>query len=241
MYTFARYVCAGIAALLGGLSLLMFGLLLLAGPFGWIESGPGQTGILVLDAGLCLLFCVQHSVMIRRFFRDHASRFLPVAYYGAVYSSASGIALIIMVFFWQESSVVFYDLEGPARLAPAIPLAFAMFIVLWGGRVLHGFDVFGTGPLRGGVPKIPVPSNRELTIRGPYRWVRHPMYLAALIVLWSCPKLTADRLLMNVLLTAWVWLGTILEERDLAVAFERTYRDYQKSVPMLLPWKKPGN
>ncbi len=239
MQSIIRHASAGIAVVLGSVSLLMFGLLLVTGPFGWLDLGLDQTGILIADGGLCLLFCVQHSVMIRRYFRDRVSRFLPSVYYGALYTSASGIALITMVVFWQESSTTLYDLQGSARLLLRFPLAFAMFIVLWGARALHGFDVFGTGSLRGDASKTST-SNRELTIRGPYRWVRHPMYLAVLIVLWSSPKLTLDRMLLNVLLTAWTWVGTILEERDLAAAFGQSYSDYQKAVPMLLPWKIPG-
>jgi len=73
------------------------------------------------------------------------------------------------------------------------------------------------------------------TLRGPYRWVRHPLYLFSLVFFWSFPDLTADRLLFNVLWTAWVFLGTVLEERDLVELFGQTYREYQRDVPMILP------
>jgi protein-S-isoprenylcysteine O-methyltransferase Ste14 len=240
MDPFTRYLAVVATVILGSVSLLMFGLFLVFGPFGVVDLGLGQTGVLVVDGGLCLLFCIQHSVMIRRVFRDHLGRFLPAVYHGALYTAASGIALIALVVLWQESPITIYDLQGPARITTRLPITVAMFLVLWGARVLHGFDVFGTGSLRARVFRISDTSNQKLTIRGPYRWVRHPMYLAVLIVLWSCPDLTADRLLMNVLLTAWLWLGTILEERDLAGTFGLSYRDYQKSVPMLLPRKIPS-
>ena len=34
-----------------------------------------------------------------------------------------------------------------------------------------------------------------MVVRGPYRWVRHPLYLTTLLMIWSYPDLTADRLL----------------------------------------------
>jgi protein-S-isoprenylcysteine O-methyltransferase Ste14 len=55
------------------------------------------------------------------------------------------------------------------------------------------------------------------------------------VLFWSCPSLTADRLLFNILWTAWVVMGTILEERDLVDDFGDSYRDYQANVPMLVP------
>ena len=63
------------------------------------------------------------------------------------------------------------------------------------------------------------------------------MYSAALLLFWSYPDLTADRLLFNVLWTLWVVVGTVLEERDPVVAFGDPYRDYQRQVPMLIPWR----
>lgn len=45
-------------------------------------------------------------------------------------------------------------------------------------------------------------------VRRPYRWVRHPRYLVAIMLLWSCVDFTSDRLLLSVLWTDWVCLGT---------------------------------
>ena len=56
-----------------------------------------------------------------------------------------------------------------------------------------------------------------------------------IVLFWSCPSLTADRLLFNILWTIWVVIGTILEERDLVDDFGDAYRDYQATVPMLVP------
>jgi protein-S-isoprenylcysteine O-methyltransferase Ste14 len=62
-----------------------------------------------------------------------------------------------------------------------------------------------------------------------------------ILMIWSCPNLTIDRLLFNVLWTLWIVIGSIFEERDLIAEFGDTYREYQKQVPMLIPrwiWPK---
>jgi len=51
------------------------------------------------------------------------------------------------------------------------------------------------------------------------------------------PDLSLDRLLFNVLWSVWIVLGAYFEERDLVADFGEEYRQYQKSVPMLMPWK----
>ena len=49
-------------------------------------------------------------------------------------------------------------------------------------------------------------------VRRPYRWIRHPWYLVAIMLFWLCVDFTSDRLLLNVLWTDWVCLGTRLEQ-----------------------------
>ncbi len=56
-------------------------------------------------------------------------------------------------------------------------------------------------------------------------------------MLWSCPDLTADRLLFNVLWTVWICVRAVLEEADLVADFGEKYIDYQSKVPMWIPWR----
>ena len=107
---------------------------------------------------------------------------------------------------------------------------------VWGLLALGSFDTFGLKPILihlRGTDTLPMP----FTVRGPYRWVRHPLYLFSLLMIWSHPHVTTDRLLFNLLWTAWILVGTVLEERDLVADFGETYRDYQHRVPMLIPYR----
>ena len=61
-------------------------------------------------------------------------------------------------------------------------------------------------------------------------------YFFCLIMIWFCPNLTLDRLLYNVLFTIWIYIGSLLEERDLVSLFGKEYREYQDKVPMLIPY-----
>jgi protein-S-isoprenylcysteine O-methyltransferase Ste14 len=226
-----------LSAFLGSVSLLAFGLVLALGPFEIVPLGLAVPAALAWDAVLSLAFFVQHSGMIRRRFRQHLGRFLSPHLLPALYSIASGAALILLIVPWQRTPVLLAA-EGAWRWALRGAFVLAGFGFLWAVHSLGSFDTFGLEPIRARL-RGTEPRNLPLTIRGPYRWVRHPLYSLFLVFLWTCPDVTADRLLFNGLFTAWIVLGSVLEERDLVRDLGDDYRAYQRRVPMLVPWKRP--
>ena len=227
-----------LVALFGGAAFLAFLGFLLAGPPGWVDLHLSGPAALAFDAALCLAFFTQHSGMIRKPFRLALARILADEWHGVLYAICAGSALLALVVFWQESGPLVEPPTTVAWLQRAAALA-ALAGVVWSFRSLPSLDPFGIGPAlhreRGTLPRPP-----RLAARGPYRWARHPMYFLALVLIWSYPHLTADRLLFNILWTTWVWVGTLLEERDLVETFGDGYRRYQRKVPMLIPHRIPG-
>ena len=118
-------------------------------------------------------------------------------------------------------------------------LFLAIVGLVWGLSALGSFDVFGIDRIVAHMRAKQL-AKLPFVVRGPYRWVRHPLYFFMLLLIWSCPVLTADRLLFNILWTVWVVIGTRLEERDLTAEFGVAYTDYQNKVPMLIPWRLPA-
>ncbi len=200
-------------------------------------SGGGSWP-LVWDAALSLLFFVQHSGMNRRGARAYLARLIPAPYHGAVYSIASGVALAVVVILWQPSGKSFFTVQGPARWAVYLLCVLSLGGFAWGALALMAFDPLGLRPLRAHLHGQSAPPLR-LVVRGPYRWVRHPLYSCAILLIWSSPELSPDRLLFDVLWTAWICVGAVLEERDLLDDFGGTYREYRQRVPMLVPWRRP--
>lgn len=200
-------------------------------PFHW---PLGQT--LAWDTALSLLFFFQHSVMVRRPVR--AALHVPEAYQAAVYAIASGFVLILVALLWQPSNLVLFTLEGPVRIATRACTAIGLAVLIWGAMALRTFDPCGVNALRSHL-RGSRPTSMPFVVRGPYRWVRHPLYSAILLLFWAIPDVSADRLLFNILWTAWMLIGTRLEEADLVSDFGDAYRQYQRQVPMLIPWRVP--
>lgn len=232
----AVFVLLVLAGLLGGGGLLTFMLFLLGGPLNLVNLGLGETPALWLDTFLCLAFFIQHSVMAQKPFRQWLARTLPAKYYGAWYAIASGVVALALVVFWQESAYTLVAPQDLVRWLFRVVFVLAIAGVAWTMWALGIFVNFRLQPmvddLRGREPH-PTP----LVLHGPYRWVRHPLYMSSLLMIWSYSDLTLDRLLFNLLFTAWVIVATLLEERNLVAAFGEAYRSYQREVPMLIPWR----
>ena len=219
-------------------SLLLFMIFLFLGSFTIFDLGLKEGEALFLDACLSLLFFIQHSVMIRKKTRKRLSIFIPDEYYNAFYSIASGLTLTALILLWQKV---------PYTVAKAGDITYWMLRTLfvlslvgfsWATSSLGSFDPFGAKIIMRSI-RNKTQRSMPLTIRGAYRWVRHPLYLFSILMIWSCPVLTADRLLFNILWTGWIVIATMLEEQDLVFDFGDQYREYQAKVPMIIPYKLP--
>jgi len=225
------------ASFVGQGSLLIFVLFLYRGPLLLFQMGLTEEIALVWDGLLSVIFFAQHSGMVRRGFRKRLFKFIPQLYHGGLYTIASGLTLTAVIMFWQSSTITLYELEGPTRWFVR-GLSFIGFAgCFWTIFSLRAFDTFGLDPIRAELRGKRLPS-QEFVPRGPYLWVRHPLYLLVILMLWSCPDLTLDRLLFNVLWTVWIFVGAALEEADLLADFGEKYSDYQSKIPMWIPWKR---
>jgi protein-S-isoprenylcysteine O-methyltransferase Ste14 len=227
------------ALYLGRASMLLFVVFLFVGSLGLTELGFSDTTTLIWNGFLSLLFFLQHSAMIRRGSRAFLARILPRHYIDAVFSLTSSVVLIGVIVLWQTSPTMITELDGLARWAARGVFIMGLAGTVWGALTFKSLDPFGNKAIRDHLKGRPA---REIGFqaKGPYLWVRHPLYLFQLMMIWSCPDLTMDRLLFNLLWTAWIYVGTVLEERDLVADFGQDYRNYQKQVPMLVPWKMPS-
>lgn len=65
---------------------------------------------------------------------------------------------------------------------------------------------------------------------GPTRWLRHPLYLGLLLILFGAPRMTADRLIFSALILVYVLFAIQWEERGMRRTFGRDYDRYREAV-----------
>jgi protein-S-isoprenylcysteine O-methyltransferase Ste14 len=201
-----------------------------------LDSAPGGplASALLVDLGLLALFAVQHSVMARPAFKRWWTSIVPQPVERSTYVLASSVALILLFWLWRPLGGVVWSVEHPAgRAVLHAGFAFGWALVLVSTFLINHFDLFGLRQVwlhfRGREYR-PLPFETP----GPYRLVRHPLYVGWLFAFWATPTMTVTHLLFAVVTTAYI-LGAIrLEERDL-VQLHPEYEDYRRRVPMLVP------
>lgn len=223
-----------LSLIIGGGSLVLFFVFLLIGPFKTFDFQLGHKTALCIDIFLSILFCFQHSLMARQGAKNLISKIFHKKYYEASFSIVSGVTLILLVLFWQETFLIF-----KAGLFLSWILFGVFFLsaigMYWGAFSLKKIDPFGAWAL---LDKERI-QNPPLMIRGPYRFVRHPLYFFSLVMIWANSDLTTGRLLLDIILTIWIIVGCGFEEKDLVKIFGSKYVEYQLKVPMIFPYKRP--
>ena len=76
----------------------------------------------------------------------------------------------------------------------------------------------------------------SFTTSGYYSVVRHPLYLFSIIFMALNPVMTFQWLLLTIMASVYFVVGGLTEEKRLAVEFNEAYRNYQRSVPFMIPY-----
>jgi protein-S-isoprenylcysteine O-methyltransferase Ste14 len=196
--------------------------------------GPLASAI-AIDAGLLGLFAVQHSVMARRWFKDWWTRIVPRPVERSTYVLFSSLALVVMFWQWRPLGGTVWSVEDAAgRLALGAIFAAGWALVLAATFLINHFDLFGLRQAWLFLLGRPYTALRFRT-PGPYRMVRHPLYVGWLLVFWTTPTMTAAHLLFAVMTTGYILVAIQFEERDLVREHGSAYEAYRQEVPMLLP------
>ena len=198
------------------------------------RNGSLPAGLLI-NAGLLTLFAVQHSVMARKWFKDWWTRIVPQPLERSTYVLFSSVALIAMFGLWQPLGGVIWSVEDPTgKLVMRGLFAFGFGLVLYSTFLINHFDLFGLRQVWRYLLGQPY-SYLGFTTPGPYRLVRHPLYVGWLFAFWATPQMTLAHLVFAVATTGYILLAIRFEERDLVREHGDTYEAYRRSVPMLVP------
>lgn len=229
-----NYFIATLSFFIGIGSIITFTVFLYIGPFHVLKLSLTDNELLLFDMILSILFFLQHSLMVRNWFKAWMIQFIPMNYFVAMFSIASGISLFVLMTLWQESSWIIIKCESSCYWLVRVVFFTTLSLQGWALWSLKETDLFGINTLIN-PPMQQSMKTESILMIGAYKWVRHPIYTTSILLLWLYPILTADRLLMNVLFTLWIIIGTKLEERDLVTKYGDAYKKYQSIVPMLIP------
>ncbi|MEH6406736.1 MAG: methanethiol S-methyltransferase [Leeuwenhoekiella sp.] len=206
-----------------------------------IDSGNETDFLAALVFNIVLLsvFALQHSIMARPAFKKLWIRIIGKAVERSTYVLFSSLALILIFWKWQPMTDTVWSIENNA-LALSLRALFFMgwAIVLLSTFMISHFELFGLTQIFNNF-KNKVSQSPKFQVNFFYKLVRHPIMLGFLVAFWATPVMTTGHLLFTVITTAYILIAVkFLEEKDLKKALGSKYVNYQKEVPMIIPFTK---
>lgn len=199
--------------------------------------GPVRQAIAV-NTGLVFLFGFFHSLMARARFKTWWTKIIPQDAERSTYVLQSALFLGFALWQWQPLPTTLWMVEGALVWLCYGIFALGVVTVLLSTFLIDHFELFGLRQIWSAStgramakPKFKVPFL--------YRFVRHPMQLGVVLLLFATPHMTVGHLLFAGLMTLYVMIGLWFEERSLVREFGDAYRAYQSQVPMLVPRLAP--
>lgn len=187
-------------------------------------------------------FGVIHSLMIDEKFSKQVAKVMGryFVFYRLTYNMLSMVLLWLLLDFTRDVDHTFIiHFSSPWSIIQYLLMTVSVATILW---ALFSYDVFefvGIRPILDSVRgKLTVVEKLQpLTKQGLLGVVRHPMYLATIVLMWSLNSTLAD-VMVHVVMTVYIIVGIRLEEKKLISKYGQDYIDYQREVPALIPFSK---
>ena len=188
---------------------------------------------------LWALWCTLHSTLIATPVTDYLEKKLGdrFRFYRLFFNTAS-LATLIPVLYYSLSiqRTPIFRWEGHLMIVKYLLWATSITLFVAGGTHYSMSQFLGIRQIKTGRANPSLSEDDTFDASGILSAIRHPWYTASILFIWA-GDISLSTLLINIVISAYFVLGTILEERKLLLDFGERYREYQKNVSMLIPYK----
>jgi len=192
---------------------------------------------LIILTILWITFCALHSAMISISFTIFVKQKIGDAYrfYRLFYNIFAVVTLIpVLLYALAIKQPPFFVWDGYLLPVKYLLLGTGILCFAMGARHYNLAQFSGLTQIREGPNHNLMNKSGRLSSRGILGVVRHPFYAGIFPLIWS-GDLDITALITNIVLSIYVIIGTLLEERKLILEFGDAYREYQQRVSMLFP------
>jgi len=171
-----------------------------------------------------------------------------IAFYRLFYNVISVAMLYLFYLYLPQPDITIYDLPSPYDFVILIPQFLSLIGLIWAFRFFSTSEFLGISQIRrwykGEYNIAELDEHLTLRIEGPYRFVRHPTYLFAILFLLFRPTMDLFYLTLFICIVIYFYVGSYYEEKKLVERFGEEYISYQNLVPRIFsvslfkPYKK---
>lgn len=130
---------------------------------------------------------------------------------------------------------IIWEVQHPAgRTALYTLCAVGWLTVLVTTFLINHFDLFGLRQVWLYFRGKPY-THLGFVTPGPYKLIRHPLYVGWMTAFWATPTMSIAHLLLAVGMTVYMLVAIQFEERNLLEFHGEQYAAYRRRVPMLIP------
>jgi protein-S-isoprenylcysteine O-methyltransferase Ste14 len=189
------------------------------------RRGPGVGSVdwaaIGLDALLFSVFAAHHSVFARTGAKTVLSRAVPERLLRSAYVWIASVLFLMVMASWRPVGGLLYEASGLAAVLLTGTQVSGLVLTAWSVRAIDALDLAG---IRQG------PERQSLQARGPYLLVRHPLYLAWVLMVFGAARMTGDRAVFAIVSSLYLVLAIPWEERSLRASFGDAYGRYAERV-----------
>lgn len=207
--------------------------------FGETATGAFTLRAAIIDTALFAAFALHHSVFARLPVRAWMAQRVSPLLERTVYVWVASLVLIAVCALWQPLPGVVWQLQPPwAWLLHGVQIA-GIVLTLRSATAIDIWELAGirqaTTPAResqrnGAAIHPGHQTEWEFTTAGPYGWVRHPIYLGWLLIVFGVGTMTMTRLAFAVISAVYILVAMPLEERTLLRLSHGAYASYMTRV-----------
>jgi methanethiol S-methyltransferase len=175
----------------------------------------------VVDVALLTVFAAHHSLFARDRVKRTMAAMIPQRLLRSCYVWTASTLLVLVCLLWQPVGGELYGARGAQAIAHAGVQLAGVWLIARSVAKIDALDLAGIRPAVDAV---------GLQIGGPYRLVRHPLYLGWLLTVFGTPRMTGDRLVFAAMTSGYLVVAIPWEERALARSFGDGYARYKSIV-----------
>lgn len=199
------------------------------------------TRAITSNVALFTFFAAHHSLFARHRVRRWVTAMLPTGLERSLYVWIASLIFIAVCAWWQPVPGIAWSADGAALWGLRALQVAGIGLSLGSAAILDIWELAGLtvrrpeglrlpGDEKRSVAGSPQASGLEFKTRGPYGWVRHPIYSGWLLLVFAASPMTMTRLLFAVVSGVYLLIAIPFEERSMQAISHGAYERYRAQV-----------